>query len=269
MAEETLSAKAYRSIQSRIYSGALPAGSVVSEVSLAEELGISRTPVREAIRRLCMEGLLEQVPRYGTIVRQQTRRELIELYQLREALEAYAIGEATRRIGGQELAHLESLCERIRAIAHELRDSRRGVLDHDAMGRFLAADMAFHMFLIRAAGNSRISRLVVEARVLTGCFFRTNRRQHDLRIVAGAYRFHRRIFLALKRGDAEAARDLLLRHIRAGLEGALKQYDWLESQATDTQPTRLNLPEDMLTEFTRFDWDGMTKTPGLAAAVPG
>ena len=260
MKSVSLSSQAYRSIQRSVFSGALPVGSVVSEVSLADEIGVSRTPVREAIRRLCVEGLLEQVPRYGTIVRRQTRREMIELYQLREALESYAVGAAAQNISDQDLVKLETLCDKMRMIAHELRDSDFEALDEDGMGRFLAIDMAFHMLLIRAAGNSRITKLTGESRMLTGCFFRTNRRRHNLQIVAGAYRFHRRIFQAVRRSDTASARRLTVAHIQAGIQGMLEQYDKLESEAPLPKLARLNLPDDLLTEFTNPEMDDLVDT---------
>src|SRR5262245_15044729 len=93
----TLVQRAYEHIQEAILSGHLPAGSVVSEAVLAKSLGISRTPVGEAIRQLAREGLVQQVPRYGTIVKPIDRRELIELYEMRAALESYAAARAAEK----------------------------------------------------------------------------------------------------------------------------------------------------------------------------
>jgi DNA-binding GntR family transcriptional regulator len=257
MTTETLSSKAYKNIQERIFSGSLPVGSVVSEVSLANEIGVSRTPVREAVRRLCVDGLLEQVPGYGTIVRRQSRREMIELYQLREALESYAVGVAAQNISNQDMARLEILCDKMRTIAHELRDSNLDALDSDGMGSFLAVDMAFHILLIRSAGNSRITKLASESRMLTGCFFRTNRRQHDLHIVAGAYRFHRRIFQAVQHSDVEKACRLTVEHIHAGMQGMIKQYDKIESASSPSDLTNMNLSNDLLKELINLGMDGL------------
>ena len=96
--------RAYQYLHARIASGALAGGALVSELSLAREMGLSRTPVREAIRQLIMEGLVEQVPRHGTIVRIPERREVAELYEVREALESYAVAQAARRILPADLA---------------------------------------------------------------------------------------------------------------------------------------------------------------------
>src|SRR6201995_3075492 len=87
IASNPLREQAYKHIHGKLLAGELPAGHVLSEHSLAREIGISRTPVREAIQRLEQEGVLEQIPRYGTVVRRPERRDLEELYQLREALE--------------------------------------------------------------------------------------------------------------------------------------------------------------------------------------
>ena len=86
MADPTLSRRAYDHLQQKLISGELRAGSMVSEQSLASEIGMSRTPVREAIRTLEQEGVLEQLPRFGTRVRTLERRDLVELYDLREAM---------------------------------------------------------------------------------------------------------------------------------------------------------------------------------------
>ena len=79
MATVSLSQRAYQHIQREIVSGQLEPGSVISETLLAKQLGISRTPVGEAIRKLAQEGLVEQVPRYGTIVCDLERRRPVTL----------------------------------------------------------------------------------------------------------------------------------------------------------------------------------------------
>ena len=95
MASDTpLTHRAYQHIQSEILAGKLSAGTQISETRIAEQLGISRTPVGEAIRTLAAEGWVEQQPRRGTVVRSFSRREIIELYELREALETFAARKA-------------------------------------------------------------------------------------------------------------------------------------------------------------------------------
>src|SRR3954468_7860578 len=138
----TLVQKAYDHIQEAILSGHLPAGSVVSEAALAKSMGISRTPVGEAIRQLSREGLVQQVPRYGTIVKPIERRELVELYEMRAALESYAAAKAGEEFEEQTIRRLQQFCDVMHNIAEELEDAGTSELDESRLSRFLAADMA-------------------------------------------------------------------------------------------------------------------------------
>src|SRR5271154_3066675 len=88
-------ARAHALILTQMATGVLTAGSALSELSLARELGLSRTPVREAIGQLVAEGLLQR-SNLGAVVAEATRQDIIELYELREALEVYAIGKVAR-----------------------------------------------------------------------------------------------------------------------------------------------------------------------------
>ena len=108
MARNTTIQQAYASIHLRILSGAFQPGFVLSEAVLAKELGVSRTPVGEALRELAGLGLVEQVPRYGTIVRRISRDEIVELYELRAGLEPYTVALAVQRIGAEDIARLEN-----------------------------------------------------------------------------------------------------------------------------------------------------------------
>lgn len=224
MSANPLRQQAYEFIQEKIVSGRLATGSQVSELSLAKQIGISRTPVREAIRRLVHEGLLEQVPRYGTIVRTHQRRDIVELYELREALEGYAVGQAAERIGTKDLALLGRLCDEIRLIGGQLRRSRKRTLDAAMMQPFLTADLAFHMVVLRAAGNGRLLKIVADSRVLTRVIG-MKRQEHTAAVVEGTYRYHSSILRALKRGHGTAARALLVDHIRLSKQEALEAFD--------------------------------------------
>jgi len=250
MTAYTLSQEAYRYIRQRIAGGFLPAGSQVSELSLAKEIGISRTPVREAIRRLALEGLVEQVPRYGTIVRTPDRQELAELYEVREALESYAAAEAARRITPDDLQVLAALVRRMRAVGYQLRRSGSAALDGTGLKRFLAADMGFHMVLIRAGGNRRMMKIVADTQVLTRIFgFR--RQTHDLAIVARTCRLHGRIVRAVRQRDRGAARTWMARHIRLSKRQTLEAFDQTQTDAGGVVP--LALPDDVQEELNRLE----------------
>ncbi|MFH1737909.1 MAG: GntR family transcriptional regulator, partial [bacterium] len=170
MYNETLQQRAYQYIQKQILSGDLAFGSQLSELSLAREIGISRTPVREAITQLQFEGYLERVPRYGTIVRTPDRNEIVELYEMREALESYAASLAAQRVGENDLHRLRQFCDEIYITGKRLRASGMKALDSEMMKRFRTADMGFHILLLQAAGNRRVMKQAVDSHVLSRLF---------------------------------------------------------------------------------------------------
>jgi DNA-binding GntR family transcriptional regulator len=250
MSTSSLSQRTYDYIQTRILSGEFPAGSVVSELSLAKAVGVSRTPVREAIRQLTIEGLVEQVPRFGTIVRAPDRQELTELYEVREALESYAAAAAARHITPGDLKSIVSLVREMRSVRDELRQSGTPALEGKLLRRFLAADMGFHMLLIRVAGNRKIMRIVGDTRALTR-IFGTRRQEHTCAIVVKSCRFHREILRAIERRDPAAARSWMARHIRVSRKQMLEGFS--HHQERVGQPIPLGIPDHLLEEFNQFD----------------
>lgn len=246
----SLRQQAYQHIQRKILCGELPAGHVVSENTLAKEIGISRTPVREAIRHLEHEGVLKQVPRYGTVVRTLSRRDLIELYELREALEPFAVAQAAGKVGGDDLKLLEKLCDEIKLVAAAMKKSARKTPDASLMRRLLSADLGFHMVLLRNSGNRRMMKIIGDSRLLTG-IFGTPRQEHNLDVLEETYRFHTRILKAVRDGKAEKARAAMAEHIRASKDEALGHFDRAQSEHTP-QDTPLVLPDDVLEDLKRF-----------------
>jgi len=241
--------KAIDHIRERILCGDLQPGFVLSESALAKELGVSRTPVGEALRELAAVGLVEQMPRYGTIVRRVGRAEIIELYELREAVEPHAVALAVGRIALADVARLEKLCERIAEFEAAMARAKRERLEGQALRDFLTTDMAFHTVLIHAAGNRRIAHIVRDSHVMTQ-LFGTQRLIHDRRIVAGVCRFHAQILAAIQRGDAKAAREAAAEHIRASLAHTLENLD---RQRPVGDLSALALPEDVRAELHRIE----------------
>lgn len=246
MSTLSLTQKAYEHVQAGIFSGKLKAGAVISEATLAKELGISRTPVGEAIRQLASEGLVEQVPRFGTIVKPIDRRELLELYEMREALEAYAAGRAAEHMTSETLVRLQQFCDVMGGIAEELRAGDVGELDEAGLRRFLAADMAFHLLIIEASGNRRMIQVVKNMRTLSRVF-RMRRVRHDLRVVQKAHEFHRRILEALRLGDSAGAQAAMAEHIGRSKQDALARLDHV-NPAIEGDVLR-ELPADVLREL--------------------
>jgi DNA-binding GntR family transcriptional regulator len=246
MSTVSLAQKAYEHLQEGVLSGRLRSGAVISEAALAKELGISRTPVGEAIRQLVREGLVEQVPRYGTIVRSIDRRELTDLYEMREALESYAAAKAAQTISAPMLERLQQFCDVMEQIGRELREAGASELDEPSLRRFLAADMAFHMLIIEASGNRRMIEVVKNMRTVSR-IFRMRRAPHQMDVVHKAYEYHMKILGALRARDAEAARRHMLDHIAAGKVETLSRLHPARQAAEGDVLDEL--PADMLQEL--------------------
>ena len=245
---ESLRTKAYQHIQRKLLAGDWTAGDVLSEQAVAKELGISRTPVREAFRDFEQEGVLEQVPRFGTRVKALDRHDLVELFELREALEPYAVAQAAGKLNATDAQTLQTLCDDMKAVAEDLRKRGRTIPDAAMMKRLMSADLAFHQLLIRAAGNRRMMKIVADSRLLAR-IFATPRQEHNVVVIEETHRYHVKILEAVKAGHGDIAREQMAAHIRASLKEALDHFDQ-EQAAADPLP--LGLPDDMMTELSRI-----------------
>ena len=224
MTKTSLKQKAYRHIRSKLLTQELKPGTPLSHRELAREIGISFTPVRDAIGQLANEGLLETHATRGTFVAEMSREDIAELYDVREALECHAVVKAAGRLGDTDSAELERYTAEMEAVADEVRqdESRRWSVSQN--DRFMVADAAFHVALLRIAGNRRALRTVNELRVMASIFGhrKEERPQDSLESICGQ---HRRLIEALRRGDAALARDVLAEHLQRGCRRALAAYD--------------------------------------------
>jgi DNA-binding GntR family transcriptional regulator len=225
---------------------------MLSEHALAKELGVSRTPVGEAIRRLADEGLVEQVPRVGTVVRGMRRGDLMDLYEMREALESYAALKAATRLGSRDLAKLQALYDAMQQIADDLRASGGVEPEAEALTSFLAADMAFHMLIVQASGNRRMQRTIAETRTISR-IFRTRRQPHDLRIMDKTCESHGKILQALRSGSPDESRAAMAEHIAISRDLALHQLDEEERCANIGGALPLDLPADVTRILDQID----------------
>jgi DNA-binding GntR family transcriptional regulator len=233
-AEQELSmrGRAYLHIQQAIASGELCPGDALSEVELAGELGSSRTPVREAIGQLASEGLLEQTPNRATTVTRLTRDDIVDLYELREALEVFAAGKVARHGAAMEdLIELQNLADAILPLRDELAASSAKALNKAQMKRFMRADLSFHALLMRMALNPRMQKIVSEAQLLIR-IFAIRRAGHELGMLDKIHTHHTRIVIALRKGQAERAMQMLAEHIQISLQERLEEFDaWNRARA--------------------------------------
>jgi DNA-binding GntR family transcriptional regulator len=224
--ETSIRQRAYLAIQRRIATGELPAGSAISELDLAKEMGSSRTPIREALSQLVAEGLLEQNGAGGVLVIQLTRENIIDTYELREALEMYAVGKVARlgMMRAADKVYLQGLVSAIRELHDELVSTGQNALDAEQTNRLLAADLSFHALLIGLSQNVRINKVVNDTRLLLR-IFTIRRESHDAPALGRIYRQHQEIVDAIERGDEVATRRILSEHIQGSERERLEEYD--------------------------------------------
>lgn len=198
---KTLRERVYAHLKEEILANRIGPGSVLQEVPLAESLGVSRGPIREALGSLAAEGLVTITPRRGAVVTALTKRDFLEAYQVREVLEALAVRLAVPRMSDDELDALEGpIEEMVRCLAR-----------HDDTG-FFDANTAFHEAFVVASGNSK---LVEVYRRLIGQMGPYRRPSALLRgSLDRSIAEHQGIMIAARARDAERAAALVLDHIR-------------------------------------------------------
>ena len=180
----------------------------LSDITLAEQLGMSRTPVRQALERLVQEGLVRSDPRRGFWTRTFTAQDIHEIYDLRGALEVLALRLAAPRLSQEDLkAHLEALY------------AVRAELDAHPILRFLQVDIRFHTLITRASGNGRLIHSLSMLRSQI-CMFQTQDTFYPRRMEI-ALNDHEQILLALLAGNVDEAAECLARHIWHAKEGVL------------------------------------------------
>lgn len=213
---QTLSSLAVRWLRERIVTGALPPGARLSDLVLSREIGISRTPVREAIRMLAADGLVEVVPHQGATVRAPSLDELDELYEIRAVLEGHAAARAAARRTVEEGAGLLAMVAAMEAIPLPAEGE---ALDAAATLRQRELDLGFHRRVLAMSRMERLQRLVEDAGIIARPFETMDERMPGADHAA-TNAHHRAIAQAVADGDADRARSAMTAHIESGRAGA-------------------------------------------------
>lgn len=230
----TLKENAYRHIRNRVASGAVLAGERLYPGALAQEIGVSLVPVREAIWQLASEGLIVHKPRGGIFVRKIERRDLVDLVEFRTTLECAAAAAAAKRIGPALLAELDRCWEELCQAAKAFDASPGGKSDKliPILQNWHLVDLGFHMLLFRAAGNRRAIRAVGETQVMIQMFgHRVDNPTawaNPAAYIADNLRVHRDVYEAVRRRDAKAARRAMSIHMRRAGKNMLARFDWFQ-----------------------------------------
>ena len=208
-ARTSLTDQAYARLRERIITGQLPPGSEVSEMELADELEMSKTPVREALGRLGVEGLVEAFPRRGYRVTTVTVKDMNDLFAVRAMLEGTAGALAAVNLTEVELERLGALAD-----ASYVRG------EDTSTQTFVRANEDFHSAIARATRNPRLHNLVISHLQECGRFFYMGARVRDVNPETN--NDHRRIVAVLRERDPERARAALVEHNENTRQGLLK-----------------------------------------------
>src|SRR6056297_757079 len=168
--DQSLAEKSYQYIRDQLSRGEMSPGERLVNRSLAERIGVSVIPVREAIHRLASEGLIEHVPGAGAFVRKPSRQALDNLYVLRDALESCAAAEAARYISDGELHALNELLERFRETAAEIRQNAKPHSTKKQLNRWLDDETDFHELLVESSRNDVLAKVIRDNLAIVNVF---------------------------------------------------------------------------------------------------
>ena len=202
-------------LEEAIVSGEIAPGTVLRQEQLSEQYEVSRTPIREALRRLAALGLVSFEPNRGVRVRTLSRDELREAFLVRAELESLATEHAVARMGECELAELDKAAERFAELTAELRDRSRGADERMRVtSEWMLANHAFHDVIYAAADLPLVERLAKSARrsFFGPAVWRPGGPEVDDRY-GNNLREHQAIRAAITAGSATGARALAREHV--------------------------------------------------------
>jgi DNA-binding GntR family transcriptional regulator len=206
-------------IEEAIVSGELEAGSVLRQEQLSERFGVSRTPVREALRRLAALGLVSFIPNRGVRVREVSRDELREAFLVRAELEALITELAARKLTPEALAELEECEKRFSRLTKEVRSREPGGDRRSLMANWMSANHAFHDVLYRTAAAPYIESVAKAARrSFAGTTVWAPLDEELDRLYERNQAEHRAIRQALAAGSTAGARELAHEHVMHSFE---------------------------------------------------
>lgn len=196
-------------LRQAIKDGVLKPGERLMEIRLAEELGVSRTPIREAIRKLEQEGFVVMVPRRGTYVADISLKDISQVFEIRGALEELAAGLAAERITPDELERLERILVEINEY-----------MANDSFDKIVDADVRFHDILYHASRNQRLVDILNNLREQM-LRFRSISMHYPGRLVA-TWEEHRRMVENIAQHNSAMARKVAKKHMENSEKTLLK-----------------------------------------------
>ncbi len=190
----------FENLRTAILEGNLKAGQRLMEVQLAEQLGVSRTPIREAIRKLELEGLVVMLPRKGAYVANMSFKDLIDVLEIRASLEGLAASLATERLREEDISELERVAKEFETSVREAN-----------IDNVLKKDVEFHEKIFLMANNKKLYQLITSLWEQVHRFRVTYVSNYDASL--SLVDEHNRILEAIKSGDCELAKKYATEHI--------------------------------------------------------
>src|SRR6185436_262357 len=203
-ARRLLADRAYDALKGSLQSGKYPPGTFLSERQLALGLGMSKTPLKSALVRLEQEGFLRISPQQGILVREPSVQEIVELFDLREAIETFVVLRIAGKLGPNQIAHLR---ENIREQAEAVRKAD--------VAEATRLDTEFHTMVCGFLGNREMSQTLARMREKLHILILGNLTRRPQRL-ATSYREHAAIAAAVIKGRGSHAVDLVRKHLEYG-----------------------------------------------------
>lgn len=203
--------QAYDEIKRMIIENELEKNSPLVERTLCDILGISRTPVREALRELAADGLVDIIDGKGVYVRRIDFKDMIEIFEVREALERKAIQLFIERIDNDQMEELQ-----------RYMDAQEEAYSHDDHKTFMDCDMKIHYLIAAGAKNGRLKKSIMDIYDQIRQIAISSRDDDNVRKMA--IEDHRKILEAVRSRNVEAAENAMIDHIRKTMEIHKEKY---------------------------------------------
>jgi DNA-binding GntR family transcriptional regulator len=219
---------AYRFIREKILAGTYAAGAQLSSKNLSKEIGVSRTPVRDALRQLEADGLVTIKPRIGASVKSMDLQEFKDLCGLRQALETYAAGLAAQKRTDADLEEIRSALEAMRMIVEKMIKTSN---DKELLGDLAREDVRFHLAIINVAQNDLVKKEIMRLSLINRVVTSPPRSRKAMETLATRHKVlesHQEIFDAILAKDVAAAKDAMERHQQTNLEKVIQVMDTKE-----------------------------------------
>jgi len=209
---ESLAKMAYETLRKSILEGQLKTGEIYNEMAIAKDLQISRTPVREALLELSAQGLVSFLPRKGVVIKHFTKRDVKEIFEVREAIELFVVEKVSRSYKSFDLNTINAIFKRQESAAQK-----------DNPQQFIQADRDYHIRFCELAGNGRLVNILNNNRdmiQLMGIQALTREGRYD-EVVAE----HKKVIEMAARGKVADAIKAMKYHLDQSRKAVLDQFE--------------------------------------------